>query len=310
MNGKTKTFTLIILAFLALFAGLSLFIVEETERAIVLRLGTIIIDPQTKEAGVLMPGLRSKLPLIDSVRFFDKRIQSLDISSSRIPTQEKKELIVDLYAKWRIQDFAKFYNTTGGNTKRAEQLLQEKIVDGLRGEFGRRKLNDVVSQDRNSVMEKIRSDANNAAKTLGVEVVDARIVRIDLPKEVSESVFNLMRTERQRVASEHRAQGHSRAEAIRADADAKVIVIGAQAESLANQVRGEGDATASKTYADIYGKDPEFYSFYRSLEAYRETFKGNNDMLVIKPDDAFFKYFRRNNAQASQAATQAANNKG
>jgi membrane protease subunit HflC len=234
----------------------------------------------------------------------------LDISSSRIPTQEKKELIVDLYAKWRIQDFAKFYNTTGGYTKRAEQLLQEKIVDGLRGEFGRRKLNDVVSQDRNSVMEKIRSDANKAAKTLGVEVVDARIVRIDLPKEVSESVFNLMRTERQRVASEHRAQGHSRAEAIRADADAKVIVIGAQAESLANQVRGEGDATASKTYADIYGKDPEFYSFYRSLEAYRETFKGNNDMLVIKPDDAFFKYFRRNNAQASQAATQAANNKG
>lgn len=309
MSGKTKTFTLIFLAFLVLFAGMSLFIVEETERAIVLRLGTIIIDPQTKEAGVLMPGLRAKLPLIDSVRLFDKRIQSLDISSSRIPTQEKKELIVDLYAKWRIQDFSKFYNTTGGNTKRTEQLLQEKIVDGLRGEFGRRKLNDVVSQDRNSVMEKIRSDANNAAKTLGVEVVDARIVRIDLPKEVSESVFNLMRTERQRVASEHRAQGHSRAEAIRADADAKVIVIGAQAESLANQVRGEGDATASKTYADIYGKDPEFYSFYRSLEAYRETFKGNNDMLVIKPDDAFFKYFRRNNAQATQAVTQAANNK-
>ncbi|MBI2790949.1 MAG: protease modulator HflC [Gammaproteobacteria bacterium] len=309
MSGKTKTFTLIFLAFFVLFAGMSLFIVEETERAIVLRLGTIIIDPETKEAGVLMPGLRAKLPLIDSVRLFDKRIQSLDISSSRIPTQEKKELIVDLYAKWRIQDFSKFYNTTGGNTKRTEQLLQEKIVDGLRGEFGRRKLNDVVSQDRNSVMEKIRSDANKAAKTLGVEVVDARIVRIDLPKEVSESVFNLMRTERQRVASEHRAQGHSRAEAIRADADAKVIVIGAQAESLANQVRGEGDATASKTYADIYGKDPEFYSFYRSLEAYRETFKGNNDMLVIKPDDAFFKYFRRNNAQASQAVTQAANNK-
>ncbi len=304
MNSKTKTLTMVAMAVLLLFAALSFFIVEETERAIVVRLGDIIIDPKTKEAEVLMPGLQMKMPLIDSVRFFDKRIQSLDISSSRIPTQEKKELIVDLFTKWRIIDFSKFYNTTnGGNKKRAEQLLQEKIVDGLRGEFGRRKLNDVVSQDRSQVMDKIRHDANNAAKTLGVEVVDARIVRIDLPKEVSESVFNLMRTERQRVASEHRAQGHSRAEAIRADADAKEIVIGATAESLAAQVRGSGDAQAAKIYADVYSQDPEFYSFYRSLEAYRETFKGKNDMLVIKPDDAFFKYFRRSSGQGSAAGT-------
>jgi membrane protease subunit HflC len=301
MSGKTKTLSLVIILIVALLAGLSLFIVEETQRAIVVRLGNIVIDANTEQAEILMPGLRAKWPLIDSVRYFDNRIQSLDISSSRIPTQEKKELIVDLFTKWRINDFAKFYNSTRGNTKQAEQLLQEKIVDGLRGEFGRRKLNDVVSQDRSSVMDKIRHDANNAAKTLGVEVVDARIVRIDLPKEVSESVFNLMRTERQRVASEHRAQGHSRAEAIRADADAKVIVIGAQAEREANQTRGEGEATASKIYADVYGKDPEFYSFYRSLEAYRETFKGNNDMLVIKPDDAFFKYFRRSQGQGAQA---------
>ncbi|MBN9286634.1 MAG: HflC protein [Gammaproteobacteria bacterium 39-13] len=301
MNSRTKTLALVLVVVGILFAGLCLFVVEETQRAIVLRLGTIIVDPKTDQAEVLMPGLRVKLPLIDSVRYFDKRIQSLEISSSRIPTQEKKELIVDLFTKWRIIDFAKFYNTTGGNKVRAEQLLREKMVDGLRGEFGRRKLNDVVSHDRQSVMDKIRHDANNAAKTLGVEVVDARIVRIDLPDEVSEAVFNLMRTERQRVASEHRAQGHSRAEAIRADADAKVIVIGAQAERQANQVRGEGDAQAAKIYADIYGKDPEFYSFYRSLEAYRETFKRNNDMLVIKPDDAFFKYFRRNGAQSAQA---------
>ena len=300
MNAKTKTISLVALVAIILLMGLSIFIVEETERAIVVRLGNIVMDTQTKQAEVLQPGLRAKLPLVDSVRFFDKRIQTLDISSSRIPTQEKKELIVDLFTKWRIQDFAKFYNATGGgNKKKAEQLLQEKIVDGLRGEFGRRKLNDVVSQDRNKVMEKIRFDANNASKTLGVEVVDARIVRIDLPKEVSESVFNLMRTERQRVAAEHRAQGQSRAEAIRADADAKVIVIGATAESQANQVKGDGDAQAAKTYAEVYGKDPEFYSFYRRLEAYRETFKGNNDMLVVKPDDAFFKYFRRNSNNAN-----------
>jgi membrane protease subunit HflC len=303
MNAKTKTISLVVIVSLLLFAMMSLFIVEQTQRAIILRLGNSVKDPQSGEAMVLQPGLRMKLPLIDSVIFFDKRIQSLDISSSRIPTQEKKELIVDLFTKWRIVDFATFYNTTGGNIKRAEQLLQEKIVDGLRGEFGRRKLNDVVSQDRNSVIEKIRSDANNAAKTLGMEVVDARIVRIDLPKEVSESVFNLMRTERQRVASEHRAQGHSRAEAIRADADAKVIILGAQAEQNANELRGQGDAQAFKIYAQAYGKDPEFYSFYRSLEAYRETFKGNNDILVIKPDDAFFKYFRRSSTQPAQVAS-------
>ncbi len=302
MNSKTKTISIVVILALLLFAGLSLFIVEETERAIVVRLGNIIIDPSTQQAEILMPGMRAKLPLIDSVRFFDNRIQTLDISSSRIPTQEKKELIVDLFAKWRIQDFAKFYNTTRGNKKRAEQLLQEKIVDGLRGEFGRRKLNDVVAQDRSQVMEKIRHDANNAAKTLGVEVVDARIVRIDLPKEVSESVFHLMRTERQRVAAEHRAQGQSRAEAIRADADAKVIIINAQAERQANQMRGEGDATASQVYAQTYSQDPEFYTFYRSMEAYRETFKGNNDMLVIKPDDAFFKYFRKSNGQSNAPA--------
>lgn len=304
MDARTKTLTIIGIIVVLLFAGLSLFVVEETERAFVLRLGNIITDPKTKEPKVLMPGLRAKVPLIDTVRFFDKRIQSLEISSSRIPTQEKKELIVDLFTKWRIQNFAKFYTATGGNKAQAERLLREKIVDGLRGEFGRRRLNDVVSHDRSNVMDKIRIDTNKTAKTLGIEVVDARIMRIDLPQEVNEAVFNLMRTERQRVAAEHRAQGFARAEAIRADADAKVIIIEAQAERAAAQLRGEGDALASKIYSDVYGRDPEFYSFYRSLEAYRETFKRNNDMLVIKPDDAFFKYFRRSQAANSAVAVE------
>lgn len=291
MNTGTKTLTLIALILGALIASLSFFVVEETERAIVLRLQKMINEDGKPK--ILKPGLQWKLPFLDTVKFFDQRIQSLEIPSSRIPTKEKKELVVDVFTKWRIQDFARFYTATGGDKDRAERLLKEKIVDSLRGEFGRRKLNDVVSQERQSVMDKISLETNNAAKTLGVAVVDVRIVRIDLPKEVSEAVFNLMRTERQRVAAEHRAQGRSRAEAIRADADAKVIVIGATAERLANQLKGEGDAQAAKIYAETYGKDPEFYSFYRSLEAYRETFKANNDMLVIKPDDAFFKYFRR-----------------
>lgn len=275
-----------------ILATSSLFVVNETQRAIVLRLGKLQRDAQG-DVVVRKPGLRAKVPLIDSVAYLDKRIQSLDISSSRIPTAEKKELIVDLFAKWRIQDFSKFYTSTGGSRAAAERLLREKIIDGLRGEFGRRKLNDVVSQDRQMVMDKIKNDANRTAKELGVDVVDVRIVRIDLPPEVSEAVFNLMRTERQRVAAEHRAQGRSRAEVIRADADAKVTIIKAQAEREANLMRGEGDGKAAEIYAAEYGKDPEFYSFYRSLEAYRETFKHPHDILVVRPDDAFFKYFRK-----------------
>ena len=272
--------------------GFSVFVVNETQRALIQRLGNWVLDDQGKP-DVLKAGLHFKLPFIDTVRLFDRRIQTLDIRSSRLPTQEKKELIVDLFAQWRIDDFEKFSTSTEGDKARAEALLREKIIDSLRAEFGRRRLNDLVSVDRQLVMDKIRVDANNAAKTLGIEVVDARIVRVDLPDEVSEAVFNLMRTERQRVAAEHRAQGRSRAEAVRADADAKVIVIAATAERQANEMRGEGDAVAAKIYSDAYSKDPEFYSFYRSLEAYRETFKQKNDILVIKPDDAFFKYFRR-----------------
>lgn len=293
MSRAARTLSLVVLVFGLFIAALSLFVVNETECALIERLGNWVSDSKTGKPKVLSAGLHYKLPFLDTVHFLDRRIQTIDISSSRIPTKEKKELIVDLFTKWRITDFATFSIKTGGNTVKAEKLLREKIINGLRGEIGRRKLNDVVSQDRQSVMDKIRIDANNAAQTLGVEVLDARIVRIDLPPEVSEAVFNLMRTERQRVAAEHRAQGRSRAEAIRADADAKVIVLVAQAERQANLLRGEGDGKAAEIYANVYGKDPEFYSFYRSLEAYRETFKNNNDMLVIKPDDAFFKYFRK-----------------
>lgn len=294
MSVQTRNIIILVALIVALFLGFSVFVVNETERAIVLRLGKIITLSKNNKPEVLLPGLHFKVPFIDTVRLLDRRIQSLEISSSRIPTEEKKELIVDLFTKWRIVDFAKFYTSTGGNKAKAERLLREKIVDGLRAEIGRRNLNDVVAQERQNIMDKIRVDANNkTAKPLGIEVVDARIVRIDLPQEVSEAVFNLMRTERNRVASEHRAKGRSKAEAIRADADAKVIVIGAEAGRAANELKGEGDAKASEIYAAVYGQDPEFYSFYRSLEAYRETFNNKNDILVIKPDDAFFKYFRK-----------------
>ncbi|HKY69557.1 MAG TPA: protease modulator HflC [Gammaproteobacteria bacterium] len=280
---------------LVLVAAFSLFIVPQTDKAIILRLGELQVD-ENNQPRVLQPGLHFKVPFVDVVRKFDTRIQSLDIQSSRIPTAEKKELIVDLFTRWRIRDFSKFYVSTSGQQARAEQLLREKIVDGLRAEIGRRNLNDVVSQDRQTVMDRLKAEANNAAQSLGIEVVDARVVRIDLPQEVSEAVYNLMRTERQRVASEHRAKGQSRAETIRAQADAQVTVIGAEAEKAAKKLRGEGEAAAAKIYAGTYSKDPEFYRFYRSMEAYKQTFRDKNDILVIKPDNAFFKYFKNSDA--------------
>lgn len=298
MSG-TKTLALVALILASIIAALSLFTVDETQRALVVRLGKMHRD-ESGQARVLDAGLQMKVPFIDSVVFFDRRIQTLDISSSRIPTAEKKQLIVDLFAKWRIKDFEKFYISTSGYKPRAERLLKEKIEDGLRAEFGRRNLDNIVSQDRQIVMDKIREDANNAAKSLGLEVVDSRIVRIDLPSEVSEQVYSLMRAERQRVATEQRARGQSKAEAIRAGAEAKAVVIEASAERDGNNLKGEGDATAAKIFANVYNQDPEFYSFYRSLEAYKETFSGKNDMLLVAPDDAFFKYFRENKKNASQ----------
>jgi membrane protease subunit HflC len=296
MMGMGKSLTVIALAIIVTISGMSLFTVNEWERALLIRLGKLHRDSDGK-AVVIQPGLRFKAPFVDTKKVFDKRIQTTEISSSRIPTVEKKQLIIDLFTKWRIYDFERFYTSTNGERVRAERLLREKIEDGLRAEVGRRKLDDVVSKDREVVMAKIRVDANKAAENLGIEVIDTRIMRIDLPQEVSEEVYNLMRAERNRIAAEQRAQGRSQAEAIRANADARVTVIKATAESEAKNVRGQGDAEAAEIFAKSFGEDPEFYRFYRSLEAYKETFKNKNDMLVIKPDDAFFKYFRHSESR-------------
>lgn len=291
MSNIIKPLGIVFGLLLAFFMLLSLFIVDETQRAIILRLGKI----QTDSAGeiiVLEPGLHFKVPFIDSVRAFDKRIQTLEIKAARIPTQEKKDAFIDMFDKWRVKDFATFFKTTGGLAIRAERLLREKTEDGLRAEIGRRELNNVVSTDRDLIMAKISEKVNEAASTLGIEVIDARIVRVDLPKEVSEAVFGLMRTERQRIAAEHRAQGRSDAEAIRAKADATVTVILANANQESKEIRGSGDAQAARIYETAYAKDPEFFRFYRSLEAYKKTFESNNDMLVLKPDSDFFNYFQ------------------
>ncbi len=288
---KSSSFILIFL--ICIIAFFSVFVVEQTQRAIILRLGNIQTDSNGK-VEIIGPGLHFKVPLIDSVKYFDVRIQTLDISSSRIPTEEKKELIVDLFTKWQVQDFANFFKATGGNAARAETLLKEKTVDGLRAEIGRRKLSEVVNRDRQKVMEKVRDDVRKTAKTLGIEVIDARIVSMNLPKQVSESVFGLMRTERNRIATEHRAKGQARAETIQAEADKQVTVILAQANRQSKELKGAGDGEAALIFANEYKKDPEFYRFYRSLQAYRETFNDKETMLVIKPsENAFFDYFNK-----------------
>lgn len=286
-----KPLSIVFGVLIALFMLLSLFIVDETQRAIILRLGKIqtVEDNQVK---VLNPGLHFKVPFIDSIRYFDKRIHTFEIQQARIPTSEKKDAMIDLFNKWRIVDFSTFFNTTGGQVRKAERLLREKTEAGLRSEIGRRELTNVVSTDRDMIMTKISKDVNETARTIGIDVIDARIVRVDLPREVSEAVFGLMRTERQRIAAEHRAQGRSDAEAIKAEADAKFTVILAEANQQSKQIRGDGDAKAARIYETSYAKDPEFFRFYRSMEAYKNTFQSNNDMLVIKPESDFFNYFQ------------------
>lgn len=270
--------------------GFGLFTVHETERAIVLRLGQMLEDAPGQPR-IYTPGLNFKIPLVDTIRYFDTRIQTIMISSSRIVTSEKKDVIVDLFVKWRVSDFPAFFTSTSGNRLRAETLLRQKIVDGVRAEFGKRTIKEVVSGERQDIMQNLLKEASESAKHLGIQVVDTRVKRIDLPEEVSDSVYERMRSERQRIAEEHRAMGQSKANILRAKADARATIILAIAEENAKKVRGEGDAEAARIYAEVFGKDPAFYSFYRSLEAYRETFSSQSDILVLEPKGEFFEHF-------------------
>lgn len=266
--------------------------INEGQQGLLLRLGKIMLNDQGTPA-VKEPGLHFKWPLINSVEIFDTRLQTLEIESSRMVTKNKKDVLVDSYVKWRIKDLALYYTRTGGNVFVAESLLKQKVNNGLRAEFGMRDIQEVVSGERVDIMKSLKEQADESAKSLGIEIVDVRIKGIDLPSEVSSAVFDRMRAERERVATEHRAKGKSEAEAIRAKADANVTVIKAKAESDAKRVRSEGDAQAAKIYADSYQKNPEFFIFLRSLQAYEAVFKDKNDIMVLKPDSQFFNYFNQ-----------------
>ena len=276
-----------------LFVGLSsIFIVKEGERGITIRFGKVLRDSQTQETVVYEPGIHIKAPFVDTVRYLDARIQTLDDGADRFVTSEKKDLMVDSYVKWRISDFSKFYLATRGDVFKAESLLKRRISNGLRSEFGTRTIKEIVSGSRNELMQQALSQVAEGAQELGIEVIDVRVKQINLPSEVSKSIYDRMRAERTAVAREHRAKGREEAEAIRADVDARVTIMVADAERQSFELRGEGDAEAAKIYANSYGKNPEFYDFYRSLEVYRTSFGQNGDVMVIEPDSEFFKFMK------------------
>jgi membrane protease subunit HflC len=275
----------LLLGVLAVLA-MSLFTVDQRQYAIIFQLGEI--KDVIKE-----PGLTFKWPLIQNVRLFDRRILTLDSAEpERFLTAEKKPVLVDSFVKWRIDDVRKFYVSVGGDETIAKTRLSQTVNSGLREEFGKRTVHDVVSGERDKIMADVQKKADADMRAIGVEIIDVRLKRVDLPPEVSESVYRRMETERKRVANELRSQGAAEAEKIKADADRQREVIVAEAYRDAQKIKGEGDAKAAAIYGQAFGQNPEFYSFYRSLEAYRGAFKSKADVLVVEPNSDFFKYLK------------------
>jgi len=279
---KKIIFALVIVLFFLL--GSSLYTVSETQTAIKLRLGEIVSVEYE-------PGLKFKTPFVNNVVKFDNRIQTLDAPSERFLTGEKKNVIVDSYVKWRITDAKKFYTSTGGNIAKANSNLTQIIKTGLKSEFSKRTIVDVVSGERSEIMSNIAKIAKNDVAEFGIEVIDVRIKRIDLSQEVSNSVYRRMQAERERVAKEFRSKGAEEAEIIRAAADRERTIILANAYRDSEVIRGEGDATSANNYAKAYNENSSFYSFYRSLESYNKSFNQNNDILVLNPNTEFFRHF-------------------
>lgn len=288
-----KNLVIAAVVLLAILASGCLFAVKEGERAIVVQFGKIQRDEATGETRVFEPGLHFKIPFIDTVRHIDARIQTLDGQPDRFVTSEKKDLIVDSYVKWRIDDFARYYLSTGGNKLQAEALLKQKVNNGLRSEFGTRTIAQIVSGERSELMSQAMEQASTSSDELGIRIVDVRVKQINLPTEVSSSIFQRMRAERAGVAREHRSEGQEQAEVIRANIDAKVTVMLAEAERNARQIRGEGDALAAQIYADVYSKNADFFSFLRSMDAYKKSFSSKQDVMVIAPDSDFFKFMNQ-----------------
>lgn len=287
-----KNFIALIIVALGLLIFGSLFVVEEGNKAIVIQFGKVQRDSETDVTRVFEPGLHLKLPFFDRVVTLDARIQTLDEAPDRFVTSEKKDLIVDLYVKWKIEDFAKYYLATGGIKSSAEILLQQKVNNGLRSEFGTRTIQQIVSGERSELMDEAMEQASTSSDELGIEIIDVRVKQINLPLEVRNFIFQRMRTEREAVAREHRSEGKEKAEFIKADIDAKITVMLADAERNLRKLQGEGEAQAAQIYAETYSKNADFYSFLRSMDAYKKSFSSKQDVLVVEPDSDFFRYMK------------------
>ena len=275
-----------LVALVLVVLSMSLFTVDQRQYALVFQLGEV-------KQVITEPGLNFKVPMIQNVRFFDRRILTLDSADpERFITSEKKNVLVDSYIKWRIIDPKLYYISVGGDEARARTRLSQTVNAGLREEFGKRLVHDVISGERDKIMQKMREKADTDARRIGVQIVDVRLKRVELPDEVSGAVYSRMEAERKRVANELRSEGAAEAEKIRADADRQREVIIAEAYRDAQKTKGDGDAKAAAIYGDAFGKSPEFYAFYRSLEAYRNSFANKSDVLVVEPNSDFFKYMK------------------
>ncbi|HED13943.1 MAG TPA: protease modulator HflC [Gammaproteobacteria bacterium] len=293
MSGRSMLAILILALAVVLLAN-SAYYVDQREKALVFKFGEIISSDEK-------PGLHWKTPFINNVEFFDARIQTMDANPELYLTNEKKNLMVDSFVKWRISNVAKYKVTVSGNAAQARRRLAQRVNDSLRREFGRRSVRQVISGDRAEIMDVVRKAVNVEAGQIGVEVVDVRLKRVDLVPAVSERVYVRMEAERSRIAKQLRARGAETAEKIQADADRQRTIILANARREAQKVKGQGDADAANIYAEAYNRDPEFYSFYRSINAYKSSFSGGGSMLVVDPSSEFFRYFKQAKPDAKPA---------
>ncbi|HWT14871.1 MAG TPA: protease modulator HflC [Patescibacteria group bacterium] len=279
-----KNIILIVLALAAFVLGNSVFVVRENERAVLLQFGRVLRSDYA-------PGLHWKVPALQNVRKFERRIVTLDKEPQRYLTSERKDVLVDFFVKWKIKDVARFYTASSGDERLAESRLDSTTRNALGKEIVKRTLQEVVSDQRSELMAELRKNISEAVEELGIEVVDLRVMRIDLPDEVSQKVFDRMTSERKAVANKLRSQGTEAAEKIRANAERDAQIAMAEAQRDAQRLRGSGDAEAAKIYAEAYNRDAEFYAFWRSLEAYRASFAEPGSVLVLDPKSEFFQYF-------------------
>ncbi|GAA0397520.1 protease modulator HflC [Cocleimonas flava] len=285
-----KNIVIIVIAVIVFIFATATYTVDQRETAIKFRFKEIVETD-------IKPGLHFKIPFVNTVEKFSKLILTLDAQPDRFLTGEKKYVQVDFFVKWRIADAGVFYRATRGDLNRAQNRLESIMKDGLRNEFSTRTVKEAITGERGEIMTELREKAAESAKSLGIEIVDTRVSQIDFPESVSESVYERMRSERQRVAQDFRSRGKAEGEKLRAIADRQAVIIEANAYRDAEKIRGNGDAKSAEIYAKAYQRNPEFYAFYRSLGAYKKSLGNGGDIMVIEPDAEFFKYFKQQGGQ-------------